>query len=274
MIKIGNVLPQLDMIPALFRIKPALKDKVENVEFHWEDCFCGMAKCIATWTYIEDGENKNFQPDNICTSCRNRDEKFDMNTHNNELLAKRWYFVPENDASGFKNYETHNGATQRALDTAKDYVRNLIKGNLKMNLLLMGSTGTGKTHLAKTIAKNAKEKNLNVAYIHAADLFGLIKKTFGHDRHNKKFYEEYKYFDLVIVDDVGLETKKIGEVNWTVTEWTKLIDAREGKATVFTTNFDDIALAEVVGQRAFSRMYIDTRFIDLFTDDYRKKFQK
>lgn len=271
--KLGSILPNIDMGPALFRVKPALKDKVEQVAFRWDDCFCGRVKVIATWTYIEDGETKTFQPDSICSTCRNREIAFDIHEFNQEALMKRWYRIPPDDVSGFKTYEPHNKATERALKETKKYVLDLINGNLKVNLLFMGSTGTGKTHLSKTVAKTAKDKGLKVAFIHAADLFELIKKTFGHERHNQKLFEEYKYFDLVVVDDVGLETKKIGEVNWTVTEWTKLIDAREGKATVFTTNFDDVALGEVVGPRAFSRMYTDTRFIDLFTEDYRKRLK-
>jgi DNA replication protein DnaC len=87
-------------------------------------------------------------------------------------------------------------------------------------------------------------------------------------------FNEYASFDLVCIDDVGLETKKTGEVSWSVAEWTKIINAREGKATIYTTNFDDLALADVIGQRAFSRMYMDTVFIDLFTDDYRKKLKR
>jgi DNA replication protein DnaC len=192
-----------------------------------------------------------------------------MNNIRKKSVLSKWYHIDDDDQSGFKNYEPTNKATAKALTDAKDYVREILKGNLKVNLLLMGSTGTGKSHLAKTIAKTAMEKGLKVAYIEAAELFNLIKATFGHERHNELFYSEFKEFDLVVIDDVGLETKKRDEVSWSVSEWTKLINAREKKATVLTTNFDDSALAEVIGQRAFSRMYTNTKFIDLFTDDYR-----
>ncbi|HET6872602.1 MAG TPA: hypothetical protein VFH42_06385, partial [Sporolactobacillaceae bacterium] len=62
-------------------------------------------------------------------------------------------------------------------------------------------------------------------------------------------------------------------VSWTVTEWTRLIELRTGKSTVYTTNLDDFELPKVIGNRAFSRMYDNTLFIDLFTDDYRKRLK-
>ena len=136
---------------------------------------------------------------------------------------------------------------------------------------MMGTTGTGKTHLSKAIARTLKAKGLSVAFVEAIELFNMIKGTFGNDRAKQRLLDQYKTFDVVFIDDVGLETKKIDEVSWSVSEWTGLINAREGKATVWTTNLDDDGLGEVIGKRSFSRMYVNTRFIDLFTDDYRRR---
>lgn len=271
---IGSIIKKMP-IPDLFLVRTDLKGKVEPLEKYWEPCpRCQSETRIPVWTYQQDGETKRHAPDEICTVCKNGGSSYNSQEHKESAVSKKWYHVLEDDPSGFKTYETHNGATDKALKEAKDYTKIILGGKRNLNLLLMGSTGTGKTHLAKTIAKNAKAKGLKVAYVPAADLFEMIKETFGHERHKKKFWDEYADFDLVIIDDVGLETKKIGEVNWTVTEWTKLLDARESKATVYTTNFDDLSLKTVVGERAYSRMYMNTRFIDLFTDDYRKNFSK
>jgi DNA replication protein DnaC len=79
-----------------------------------------------------------------------------------------------------------------------------------------------------------------------------------------------KKLDLLIIDDMGVETTKINDVGWTVRTWNEIIDARMGMANIWTTNLDDGSLSEVVGPRTHSRMYEDTRFVDLFTDDYRK----
>jgi DNA replication protein DnaC len=268
--KLGSFIS--NRMPHLFVVRSELKGKVEPLDSYFEPCpHCKRENGMAVWTYLENGQTKRHTPARFCTVCQNGISK--VSHARPEMMAKKWFHITENDPSGFKNYESTNKATEKALKDAKEYIRKMLKGDMMINLLLMGSTGTGKSHLAKAIAKTAKEKGLKVAYIEAVELFNLIKTTFGHERHNEMLYNDYKSFDLVVIDDVGLETKKQGEVTWSVTEWTKLINAREGKATVFTTNFDDAALAEVVGQRAFSRMYTNTKFIDLFTDDYRKKLQ-
>jgi DNA replication protein DnaC len=259
----------------LFKIKPALQGKAANVKAIREDCIkCGMPYILA-WTFDVNGQPSSHRVSDTCTVCLNGQQSQqvtdEMIKKRLEAVSEKWYKLPANDKSGFKTFEPIDRVTNLALAKAKDYTNELIKGSLSINCLLMGSTGTGKTHLARTIAKTSRVKGLNVAYIEAADLFQLIKSTFGHDRHNEMFYKEYASFDLVVIEDVGLETKKLGEVTWSITEWTKLLNVRSGKATVWTTNFDDVALSEVVGPRAFSRMYENTKFIDLFTEDYRKK---
>jgi DNA replication protein DnaC len=266
--KIGSLIGS--RIPDLFLVRSDLKGKVEPLEKFREPCpVCKLENGMTVWTYREEGETKRFSPARCCTVCQN-----DMTRHNDnqsEAITKKWYHIKADDSSGFKNYQPYNGATEKAAKIAKDYAIGVINGVLNRNLVLMGSTGTGKTHLAKTIAKTAKEKGLAVAYLEARELFELIKATFGHERHNKMLFDEFKSFDLVVIDDVGLETKKQNEISWSVSEWTKIADARESKATVYTTNFDDLSLPEIIGQRAFSRMYMNTSFIDLFTDDYRKR---
>jgi DNA replication protein DnaC len=270
--KIGELIGNVP-IPHLFMVRSDLKGKAEQLETFWEECpKCKQPKLIPVWVYIQDGENKQYRFKNSCTSCQNGEMRYNGDKDIKGALQKKWYHVKESDSLGFKSYEQTNGATKKAKDVAVQYTKDVLAGK-KINLLIAGSTGTGKSHLAKTIAKTAKHEGLNVAYIEAVELFNLIKTTFGHERHKEMLMNEFKSFDVMVIDDVGLETKKLGEVSWTVTEWTNLIDAREGKATVFTTNYDDVALANVIGQRAFSRMYMNTRFIDLFTDDYRKNLK-
>lgn len=258
----------------LIKVRPDLKDKAQNIKALRETCnMCGEDN-IAAWKFEQDGEVKHHRQTEICASCMvsAEDKSFSDEMHQKRqgLLEKKWYRLSDQDDSGFRNYEETNSTTEKALKKAIKYVKDLLAGNSDFNLLMTGSCGTGKSHLAKAIARTAKHEGLSVGYIEAADLFDLIKETFGHDRYNKVVYDELASFQLLIIDDVGLETKKKTEVSWTTTEWTKITNARKGKATVYTTNYDDLSLPDVIGPRAHSRMYTNSDFIDLFTDDYRK----
>lgn len=256
----------------LFKCNRSLIGVAENVEAIREECEkCGQPNLIA-WTYEIKGEPKLYRLSEICSACINGKTTADYGQMRQESIDAKWYWIKDTDQQGFKNYEVSDDKTEKAKQIAMDYVKRLLANNLHLNLLLMGTPGTGKTHLAKAIARTLKEKGMNVAYIQAERLFQDIKKTFGNERHKEKFLNEFRELDLVVIDDVGLETKKINEVSWTVSEWTKLIETREGKATVYTTNYDDESLKEVLGARAFSRMYMDTQFIDLFDGvDYRSR---
>lgn len=263
----------------LLKCRSDLIGKVRDIKTQTETCDkCGQPNLFG-WTYILlDGQQAHWRVSDICTNCLKGIESKQVtqeliDKRKNSLLSK-WYNIPPEDKCGFKNFQNVSKVTEKAAAVAKEYVKEILKGNLTLNLLLMGSTGTGKTHLARTVAKTGKEKGLSVAYIESVELFKLIKATFGNERHYELLLKEYTNFDLVVVDDVGLETVKQDETSWSVREWTSLINAREGKATAFTTNFDDEALSKVLGQRAFSRMYMNTKFIDLFTEDYRKNFRK
>ncbi|MEK5272580.1 ATP-binding protein [Aeribacillus sp. FSL K6-8394] len=260
----------------LFKCRPELVGKIENVEMKHEKCIkCGRPNVFKWYfTFISEDKQDSYCVSEICSNCMkgkySKEITQELENRKKQLILNKWYRIDEDDACGFKNYETYNKITKNALDTAMKYTKTIINEQTK-NLLIMGSTGTGKTHLAKTIAKTAKSKGIKTAYIESVDLFGLIKQTFGNDTNYQRFYEEFKSFDVMVIDDVGLETNKQADISWHVNEWTKLVNARKGKSTVYTTNFDDITLPEVVGKRASSRMYEKSDFIDLFTDDYRKK---
>lgn len=261
----------------LFNCKPDLKGKVQEVRAIRKNCIKCFKPNISAWEFKQDGILKQYFASDVCSGCMRVQ---DTQKYTSEIADMRrrsiennWYNIGENDQSGFKNYIPTNKVTEEALKRAKNYTSKLLDGELSFNLLMFGNPGTGKTHLAKTIAKTAKVKGYSVAFINAVEMFNLLKKTFGNVRHNGLFYQEYTDFDLVVVDDIGLETKKLSEISWSVTEWTRLVDARQGKATVYTTNFDDEKISDVVGPRAKSRMYQNSIFIDLFTDDYRKNLR-
>lgn len=80
---------------------------------------------------------------------------------------------------------------------ACDWVRH------KDNVLIVGSTGTGKTYLACALGQKACREGLSVVYRRAPRLFAEILQAKGEGRH-LKFLATIAKADLLIVDDWGL----------------------------------------------------------------------
>jgi DNA replication protein DnaC len=261
----------------LFHIKPDLVDKAKNVkviEVRCPECKNEKNKLFG-WQYEVDGEQKEFFADQKCTSCQTEmlskqiTEEFQKKRI--ETLISNWWYLSDNEKAGFKNYDSYNECTTKAKELSISYVQLFSRKMLKeKNLLLMGNPGTGKTHLAKAIARTLSARGFKVGYIPAVELFNKVRLTYN-DGTTDRVFQEMKKLDLLVIDDVGVETTKIDDVSWTVRTWTEIIECRMGLPNVWTTNLDDNNLPKIIGERAFSRMYENTRFIDLFTEDYRKK---
>ena len=118
------------------------------------------------------------------------------------------------------------------LPTSPNYIE-------KNGLVLMGSVGTGKTHLASAIANQLLETGTAVICMTMIDLLSRIRQTY--DKRNPDIYTESSILDtyvnvpLLIIDDMGKEQ---------ATEWASqtifsIINARYEKElpVIITTNY-------------------------------------
>ena len=105
------------------------------------------------------------------------------------------------------HYYDHEGASfaEAALDAAREFAETFEKTG--KNLLFIGGTGLGKTHLSTAIAKRAIERGYDVIYETAQNIIA----DFEHDRFKSGYgvaeSRSDKYFecDLLIMDDLGAE---------------------------------------------------------------------
>ncbi len=259
----------------LFNVRPDLKGQTDEVKLKKFKCSSCGEMTIDGWEYRIGDQVECLTAAQECNACGTKELSRQVTE---ELFQKRidalisnWWFLLDNETAGFKNYEPINELTNKARNIAISYTQNFSQNSLmEKNLLIMGNTGTGKSHLSKAIARTLKARGFKVGFIPAVDLFNKIKATFD-DGNHERLFQEMKQLELLVIDDVGVETTKLNDISWTVRTWTEIIDNRLGLANIWTTNLDDSSLSEVVGKRAFSRMYENTKFIDLFTEDYRKK---
>ncbi len=122
------------------------------------------------------------------------------------------------------------------------------------NLLFIGKTGTGKTHLSTAIAKTVVEKGYEVLYDSAQN----IVSDFEHDRFKSGYgpYEpkgdKYLECDLLIIDDLGTEFAN----QFTLSALYNLINTRMNKSlsTVISTNLTAEDLQKKYEDRIYSRL--------------------
>jgi len=138
------------------------------------------------------------------------------------------------------------------LAIAKSYVKNFPgSGN---NLLLVGNTGTGKTHISTAIAREIIHMGYDVVY----DSIHNIISDFEADKFRSSYSqtesrgEKYLECDLLIIDDLGTEFSN----QFTISCIYNLLNTRmnRGKATVISTNLLGEELSDKYEGRIYSRL--------------------
>lgn len=155
------------------------------------------------------------------------------------------------------------------LALAKNYVRDFDKR--KDNLLLIGPTGTGKTHISTAIAGELIHKGYDVIY----DSTQNIISDFEADRFKSGYGREEsrsdKYFEctLLIIDDMGTEFSN----QFTVATIYNLLNERQNKGlpTIISTNLSPEELAAKYEDRIYSRIIGNSRILPFEGKDHRVK---
>lgn len=124
------------------------------------------------------------------------------------------------------------------------------------NLLFIGPTGLGKTHLSTSIAAKVIEKGYDVVFETASNLFadfenehfGRVTVEPGEEAPTEKYFR----CDLLILDDLGTEMNS----NFITSCLYNLINTRlnRGKTMLINTNLDRDELRKRYTDRVFSRL--------------------
>lgn len=135
------------------------------------------------------------------------------------------------------------------------------------SLLIFGGVGTGKTHMAASIANALIDRGIPVLFGTFSDHLEHIREEFDHTGL-RKYLSQMKSTPMLVLDDLGKEKK---------TEWSQqilfdVINYRyEHKLPfIITTNFDEKQLANYIGGSIYSRMCEMCTAVTSGSKDYRQ----
>lgn len=140
------------------------------------------------------------------------------------------------------------------------------------NIIFVGTSGVGKTHLATSIGIEAAKKRHSVYFISCHDLINNLITAYNENRAEQRIRHYLKY-KLLIIDEIGyLPIDKVGS-----SLFFQLISKRyENKSTIITTNQSFDKWAEVFGDATVANAILDrlvhhSEIINIKGESYRLK---
>lgn len=160
-----------------------------------------------------------------------------------ERIIKNSKMSKRNLSYKFNNFEPNN-SNRKVFNNLKKYSEKLINGMEKKGLILVGNNGTGKTHLACSIANKLIENGTPVIYGTLINLLAELRNSYDTDNNisEMEIIKLYENVDLLIIDDLGKEKPS----EWGVEKLFTIINSRYEKnlPVIITTNYNQNSLVE------------------------------
>lgn len=222
-------------------------------------------KCYGTGMEIVAGKGAR-----IC-SCRKL--KSQHGQFESVRLPKRY------DGFHFHNYKPQTPSQEAAFRFATGLTMEYPA--VERGLLLMGSVGVGKTHLAVSILKGLTERGFTCLFYEFGSLLKEIQDSYNVNTQSSELgvLAPVLNADVLVLDELGASKP----TDWVRDTMAHVINTRynDKKLTVFTTNYLDErrndreeVLEDRIGTRLRSRLYEMCKTVSLDGKDYRKTFDK
>ncbi len=148
-------------------------------------------------------------------------------------------------------------------------------------LLLMGSVGVGKTHLAVSILKGLTERGFTCLFYEFGSLLKEIQDSYNVNTQSSELrvLAPVLNADILVLDELGASKP----TDWVRDTMAHVINTRynDKKLTVFTTNYLDERrsereeiLEDRIGTRLRSRLYEMCKTVSMDGKDFRKNFDR
>lgn len=243
------------------------KIKHSEVEYTGEKCDgCGKDLKIVQITFA-DGEVKENHAGCICDRIKFVNDQ--QKKIKADAFAKASIMHGDYKEKTFDNYQANSDEQVQAAKKMRYYANHFDEMLSESNcLLVQGTFGTGKTHLAAAVRNKLRAEDYQVLFISLPDYVDKLKQGFKDLNQVHPIFKFAKEADLLILDDVG--ANRMSE--WEVSELFRLVDARRNKCTIYTTNLtsEQFRSSQAL-YRVFSRMMEKAKAIVIDGDDYRMK---
>ena len=155
---------------------------------------------------------------------------------------------------------------EKVLKICRDYARGF--GADSSNLLMIGGTGLGKTHLALAIGKAVGDMGCSVSYESAAGLLTKLEQAkFNPTEDSRRAVADLENCDLLIIDDLGTELPG----QFTTAALYNLLNSRllAGRPMIVTTNLNVEEAAKRYNPQIASRLHGEFRRLTFVGSDIR-----
>jgi len=138
------------------------------------------------------------------------------------------------------------------------------------NIILIGNSGVGKTHLATSIGIAAAKKRVSTYFIKCQDLIEQLKRAYLENKLDSRIKHFSKY-KLLIIDEIGY--LPIGEHEAKM--FFQLIDKRyEKKSTIVTSNinlsdWNQIFVDNMLASAILDRLVHHSNIVNILGNSYR-----
>lgn len=178
-------------------------------------------------------------------------------------------FLPSN----FNNYELVCPEAEAALKICQSYAEKF--DHIAKNgagIVLCGTVGTGKTHLALSIAKCVVESGITCRYFNLGALVREIRDTWSRDsiETETQVLKRLHGYGLLIIDEIGVQNGTENERNIAF----DVINGRYEKMlpTIIISNLSRGEVGELISERSVSRITDGGGAVITFTwEDYRNR---
>lgn len=221
---------------------------VLNTQFSTVEKICSLHRVNLVWT--PGGE--------ICPECAKQIVSNNNQEHYkqvNSMMREKHFassMLPKlHENSGFKNYLTPLPAQVQVRNQVVEFAKSMTRREVS-NLVMVGSTGTGKTHLSCATARTIMAKGLHARYITSEYLADEIVEARKRDDSERNVIQRYTEYDLLILDEYGLHDREA----WRLEKVHRVLYSRydANKSTMIVSNMTLQELRNDLGDRLWSRL--------------------